>query len=323
MTRPAAVWKSWRRGEHGPSLPPPVKPSYAQNRFEAKLPDAGGPCRAELAAHEVVRATCWPHGHVECVRCHNPKVYRLADNRLRCPECRYTFHDFSRRWLNTSGLSCLQWVQLLQLFAQEDTANQVAGKLGLSYNTVYKAMNIVRLAILASAPDGARYFTPYTCQAIGLSEQGGAGRVKFIKPVAAQEFSVFGVRRMGGLVRTGPLERCVADTFVTPHFADRPRLWRVGRIFFSGRYRQWEGVAFSVEDSMPEGYLRRLECSDSTPPDSDFWRFCIPRLARHHGVSSERLPLYLKELEFRYNHRSEPLFPILLRRLCEVVPEVQ
>ena len=41
-----------------------------------------------------------------------------------------------------------------------------------------------------------------------------------------------------------------------------------------------------------------------------FWAYAKERLIKHHGVSKERFPLYLKEMEFRYNHRHQDLFPL-------------
>jgi transposase len=42
---------------------------------------------------------------------------------------------------------------------------------------------------------------------------------------------------------------------------------------------------------------------------------------KHHGVSENRFPLYLKELEFRYNHRTGDLFDQVANYLCDLVPK--
>jgi hypothetical protein len=36
--------------------------------------------------------------------------------------------------------------------------------------------------------------------------------------------------------------------------------------------------------------------------------------------SKEKLPLYLKEMEFRYNHRGVNLFQLFAQKLCELEP---
>ena len=46
-----------------------------------------------------------------------------------------------------------------------------------------------------------------------------------------------------------------------------------------------------------------------------FWSYAKGRLMKFHGLSSKLFPLYLKELEFRYNKRKDNLYEELLRVL--------
>jgi len=46
-------------------------------------------------------------------------------------------------------------------------------------------------------------------------------------------------------------------------------------------------------------------------------------LIKHHGVSRKFFPLYLKELEFRYNYRQQNLFNKICQFLCDFVPDVE
>lgn len=46
------------------------------------------------------------------------------------------------------------------------------------------------------------------------------------------------------------------------------------------------------------------------------------RLAKFHGVSKEKFPLYLKEIEFRYNNRSKNIFNLTVQNLCSLVPDL-
>lgn len=50
-----------------------------------------------------------------------------------------------------------------------------------------------------------------------------------------------------------------------------------------------------------------------------FWSYAKERLIKFHGVSKEKFPLYLKEMEFRYNHRKENLFDLFLQSICNLV----
>ena len=43
-----------------------------------------------------------------------------------------------------------------------------------------------------------------------------------------------------------------------------------------------------------------------------FWSYAKGRLLKFHGLSTKLFPLYLKELEFRYNMRGKDLFDELI-----------
>jgi transposase len=48
-----------------------------------------------------------------------------------------------------------------------------------------------------------------------------------------------------------------------------------------------------------------------------FWSYAKERLIKFHGLSKEKFPLYLKEMEFRYNHRNQDIFPLLSQFLVQ------
>ena len=49
-----------------------------------------------------------------------------------------------------------------------------------------------------------------------------------------------------------------------------------------------------------------------------FWSYAKERLHKYHGIDQAHFPLYLKELEFRFNHRNENslflLFEIIYKK---------
>ncbi|HDZ62861.1 MAG TPA: DDE transposase, partial [Nitrospirae bacterium] len=52
-----------------------------------------------------------------------------------------------------------------------------------------------------------------------------------------------------------------------------------------------------------------------------FWSYAKERIMKFHGVSKEKFPLYLKEMEFRYNNRNNDIFTLLAENLCHTVPK--
>ena len=65
-------------------------------------------------------------------------------------------------------------------------------------------------------------------------------------------------------------------------------------------------VLITVNDLLMGVYINGIE---------GFWSFAKERLMKYHGVNPAKFPLYLKELEFRYNHRDRDLFADLLQVL--------
>ncbi len=51
-----------------------------------------------------------------------------------------------------------------------------------------------------------------------------------------------------------------------------------------------------------------------------FWSYAKERLVKHHGMHPKRFPLYLREQEFRYNHRAGDAFPMMAQCLSDFVP---
>ena len=53
-----------------------------------------------------------------------------------------------------------------------------------------------------------------------------------------------------------------------------------------------------------------------------FWSYAKQRLIKFHGVSKEKFPLYLKEMEFRFNNRNHDIFRLLTQKITNLVPKV-
>jgi transposase-like protein len=48
-----------------------------------------------------------------------------------------------------------------------------------------------------------------------------------------------------------------------------------------------------------------------------FWSFAKERLMKYHGVNPVKFPLYLKDLEFRYNNRHHDLYDAVVKSICQ------
>ncbi|WP_173082525.1 transposase [Fundidesulfovibrio magnetotacticus] len=268
---------------------------------EGPPPSQGdGPCVApsvheEEAARERLAALCREMGVDCCPRCRSERVYRLRSGRLRCGGCGYTFHELTGRFMGTGGLSRVQWLRLIDLFAAETPVKDAAVALGVAYNTVYKAVDALRQAILAQAIDARQIMN-------ALATRGG-GVWPPVFGVMVRENWVF-VDLVHGVE--------AADlTLFKLHF--RLKTSRVGSAVYTGPMRGYLGL---VCCGGPEWLTPALKARDLGLPLDEgggFWDFFKNRLLRFQGVSAEKFPYYLKELEYRWNHRGTPMPPQLLR----------
>ncbi len=261
--------------------------------------------KTENSAKKYLLGFCWKNHQRYCPRCRQRKVYLLAGGRRRCSRCGYTFHDFSRRFINVGNLSCQQWLWLIKLFELDVPSQAIARQLGLAYNTAAKAMMQLRRAILAQALDGTQ-----------LVEAG----LMTPRPENAEPL-VFGIFERGGWVFSDlapDLTPGSIDFFKERFFL---KTAQHANIVYTDKYRHYDTLLYCEhpDATHPGRHKDRNLYVDGRR--GGFWIFIKDRLRRARGLSPTWFPFYLKEFEFRYNHRNQPLFTLLVERICHFVPE--
>lgn len=282
------------------------------NQFESLIEN-------EDSAQRYLRGHCWENHQRFCPRCKCRKSYHLNNGRRRCARCRYTFHDFSGRWINNCNLSSCDWLRVLRLFTHEATAQQVARELNLSYNTAYKAVNTIRFAILARALDAKQLLGETSCLGLTLS-----GRMLKDRPgpCGKVETPVFGIMDRREWVFVDLIPGFDAETILHFQLNFQLAAVRQGNVVYTDRYQRYDTLICCVGNASCSQYIKtskRGVSIDST--DKGFWHYAGERLLKYHGVTPQRFPLYLKELEFRYNSRNKDLLPLLASALCDFVPD--
>uniref|UniRef100_A0A7C4EL56 IS1595 family transposase n=1 Tax=Fundidesulfovibrio putealis TaxID=270496 RepID=A0A7C4EL56_9BACT len=262
------------------------------------------PNLAHLArARDHVAESCGLAGVEGCPRCRRDRVYRLGSGRLRCPGCGYTFHDLTGRYLGLVGLRCDQWLRLIGLFVAQTPVKQASQEMGLAYNTTYKALHALRQAIVAQATDAR--------QILSVLERGpGLGWPP-----------VFGVMERGDWVFVDLLSDVEAADLTLYHRNFRLRTTRVGSVVYTGPMRGYQGL---VCCGGPEWVTQALKGRDlplEAARAGGFWNFVVGSLDRLQGVTPEKFPFYLKELEFRWNHRQHDLAERVLQAGLNFVQE--
>ena len=194
----------------------------------------------------------------------------------------------------------------------------MAEELGLAYNTVYRAVTVIRFAIVAHAPDAAQILFGETGRAMGYDD----GRIAMSRSADADApIPVFGIIERPDWTFVDMVPDMRAEHVVHFNVSFSLKVARLGKVVYTDRYQHYDALMFCGGDDS----WRYADILDRTPyldtREGGFWNFAQSRLRRFNGVSARRFPLYLKELEFRYNHRKDDILPILLTSLCSLVPK--
>ncbi|MFO7717472.1 MAG: transposase [Thermodesulfobacteriota bacterium] len=268
----------------------------------------------DAAAHAYWQELCWPDGRVFCPRCRQSAIYNLASGRKRCPGCGYTFHDFSGRWLNSVGLGPRHWLYFLHLFCQNHPLKDAAAVLGRSYNVVYKAATVCRFAITAGSLDGKQIMGQQT----GLSACLQQGKVHGLAHVHSRIPPVFGILERRGMAFLDYLPQMTTEDILHFHRNFSLPAAARGNILVTGKYRNYSSLILCGNPDFP-WHLITPEPS-SHPESTPFCAFVLNQLKGYKGISPPRFPLYLKEIEFRYNHSPAEQERRLAKWLCDFVP---
>jgi len=252
----------------------------------------------DAAATQFLRERCWPQRAPDCPRCGGAKLYRLADRRHRCAQCRYTFSDFAGRWLSVGGLRPSEWLALLRAFANGATVQAVQERLGVVYSTAHKGVTTVRRAIAAHAADAA-LLLPVILAEGKSRDQAGRGLL-------------FGVRVGAPHLRIAVVTHLnVADVLA----ADLGRVQR-GPIVYTEGMDAYLGFCFWHHQAISRTCQTVAMWEDLRA----MWTFTNTWRQRRRRISAWQYALHVKEMEFRVNHADRDRFGTLLDYVCDRIP---
>jgi len=273
-------------------------------RFEALVKD-------ERTAHRHLKKLCRKYGHVFCPRCKGRDAYSLSNGRYRCKRCRYDFREFTGRWLSRVRLSPKQWIWLVKLFSLEISTRRMAKELELHYSTALKAVDAIRMSIVMHGEDDLLKGTIEMDETyFGGRRKGKRGRGAFHK------VPVFGILERNGRVSVNVLPDVSADSILSIAVRKVKR----GSIVYTDKWKSYDALMFCGYRHMKVDHDVRFSRGKVHINGMEgFWSYAKERLIKHHGVSPRKFPLYIKEMEFRYNNREGDVFDMLLNYITDLV----
>jgi transposase len=229
----------------------------------------------------------------KCVFCGSFNVYKTARRYVKCKLCG-----------KTKSLTKLRReVEIIKGFYRQQPAYRLAMDLGINIKTVTLIYQQIREAIYyLSELESSKLKGE-----IELDEAYFGGRRKGKRGRGAGGKSiVFGLLERDGRVYTKVVEHVSAEELMT-HIKQKTRK---GSVYYTDAFRGYQSLkrygkhhtinhTKSWMDKRTKNHINGIE---------GFWSYAKHILYNYRGVSKYHFPMYLKEIEYRFNHRRENLF---------------
>ena len=239
--------------------------------------------------------------HKVCPRCSNKKIYEIRRGKQRCASCKY-------EWIPNRlplHLNRKEWIKVLKWFLHGLSAQAISNETGINRWRIHRALNTVREAMSKDIPEVFSGTIEIDATYIGGQWKNKRKKYKQIKAKRGRgtlKTPVFGILCRGGKVWAQVVQDIEAKTLM-PLISKRVKR---GSVICSDTWKSYTGIA-------ARGYVHRLvdhgkgEYTDKQGNHINglegFWGYLKRKLASKGGIRKERMPLYLSEYVWRYNHR--------------------
>jgi len=228
----------------------------------------------------------------------------MSTGRRQCAQCKYDFfpHALPLR------LTRREWREIIHLFLMGQSSNSIVEQTGLDKKRVLRALLKIRMVLAKDIPD----IFSGTVE-VDETYLGGAwkNKRKVVRDIGTKrgrgtsKQPVFGILCRNGQVWAEIVEN-VDEATLLPLITKKVEQ---GSTICSDTWKAYTGIA-------AKGYVHRLvnhgegKYSDGKGNHINgmegFWGYLKRKLASKGGVTRSRLPLYIAEYVWRYNHRTDP-----------------
>jgi transposase len=126
--------------------------------------------------------------------------------------------------------------------------------------------------------------------------------------------SVFGILERDGKARVDVVRNVTGETLLEMAIKKVKRC----RLIYTDKFRSYNGlISYGFHHLRIDHGKRFVNGKVYINGIEGFWSFAKERLMKYHGVNPVKFPLYLKELEFRYNNRNYDLYDAVAISISE------
>ncbi|MCZ0932504.1 MAG: IS1595 family transposase [Oligoflexia bacterium] len=213
-----------------------------------------------------------------------------------------------------SRISEKKFREIIKLFAGDITASQIALFSGVSRNCVNRILKQVRIRI-AEFCEQESYFEKGE---IEMDESYfGARRIRGKKGRGAYgKTVVFGIKKRKGQVYTQVIRNC-SKTEILPLISSK--ISKKTTVFTDG-FKTYDSLVdlgykrhYRVHHGKSEFAKKEKRIRNHINGIENFWGIAKVRFSKLRGMNKETFYLHLKECEFRFNHRQDDLYKLILK----------
>ena len=213
-----------------------------------------------------------------------------------------------------SRISEAKFREIIKLFSADLTASQIAFLTQTNRNTINKILKNIRIRI----SEVCEKESPFEKGEVEMDEsyfgarriRGRKGRGAFGKTI------VFGLKKRKGNVYTQVIRNC-SKTEILPLINAK-----IGKktIVFTDGFKTYDSLVdlgykkhYRVHHGKNEFAKKQKRIKNHINGIENFWGIAKVRLYKFRGMDKKTFYLHLKECEFRFNHRQENLYLLLLK----------
>ncbi len=216
----------------------------------------------------------------KCPKCFELRFWKTGDNRLKCKNCRHIFA------LKPNPLNIPNKIlnDVVSEFLLGHSTNIILERVNISKYKLLKVLTFLRISMTRDIPDSL-------CGIMKLNEDYFDNRIQNI--INKIKHPIIGILCKEKKVYAKILSNIKAEDL-------KLFLKTQESIGYSEEWQKYIGLAF-------KGRLYRVVPPENKKYHIDaletFWGYLKRKLAAKGGIRKEKLPLYLAEYAWRYNHR--------------------
>ena len=230
-----------------------------------------------------------------CIFCNKYGLYRLADKRVKCKHCnkKYSLTKLKRDRI------------ILYYFYLEVSARKTSKEIRLNYKTIQSRFMQFRRRIASYCNQEERKLNGE----LEIDESYFGGRRKGNRGRGANNKTiVFGILERKGKIYTKIVENVSAKTLMS----EIENKTKKGSVFYTDGWKSYASLEQYGKHNIIDHDKELVDKNHNHINGIEgFWSFAKERFHKYHGIDKANYPLYVKEMEFRFNNRNESVFNLL------------